>query len=120
MWGGSVRRFVMLAVSAALLVPGAQVVLPSGAAASVDGTYTVLAGGGVGDGLPATSVYLPAVATGTDAAGATYLADTVHGRVRRVDPTSGQRSRAGLHGRRWPGDRGAALGLDGDGGDGGR
>src|SRR4051812_7900625 len=85
----NVRRIALLAAAAALVGGVVPTVLADAAAAAVDGTFSVLAGGAVGDGQPATSIYLPANPAVREPDGNLLLADNLHGRVREVDVTTG-------------------------------
>src|SRR4051794_3777416 len=108
----NVRRIALLAAAAALVGGVVPTVLADAAAAAVDGTFSVLAGGAVGDGQPATSIYLPANGAVREPDGNLLLADTFHGRVRELDVTTGLVSTVAGIGE------GTAVGKghDGDGG----
>src|SRR4051794_20802021 len=85
----NVRRIALFAAFAAFLGGVVPTVLADAAAAGVDGTFSVLAGGAGGDGQPATSIYLPANGAVREPDGNLLLADNFHGRVRELDVTTG-------------------------------
>jgi len=58
-------------------------------AASSSSVIETIAGGGVGDGLPATQQGLNAQRVAVDAAGNVYVSEGYLDRVRRVDATTG-------------------------------
>jgi hypothetical protein len=67
-----------------LLALSATFAVRSGAA-----TIDVVAGGGIGDGLPATEAPVAPAGIAVDAAGNVYLSDSITVRVRRVDAATG-------------------------------
>ncbi|HET9050879.1 MAG TPA: right-handed parallel beta-helix repeat-containing protein [Candidatus Dormibacteraeota bacterium] len=74
------------------------------------GTITTVAGGGVGDGLPATSAYLSGPrGVATNASGDLFIADCGNNRVRKVDSSGVITTVAGTAASRGLGDGGPAT-----------